>query len=223
MFESEIFSKFKNIKNPVSVVIDMDQNSQILFLFDVIGTILMTISMPVISKMFMSEVSADELGQRMLVSTICGFILEQFWVKSVRNGLLKHYMCFCWLETALTTGLIVYMLIFGWNYHVYMWGSVLYGTFISRIVGKLTSAYSNQLWQGRDREDRQNSLSYLNKVAGIAAGILLALGVVPTLEQSLIMWGITSAIDDLGWMIVYSRNKEQLDRDVLKEKPSKKD
>lgn len=220
--KNKISNLFMSFRNPVSVFHGMDKDTQILTLADFITILLGSLCGPTMMRALTTGISESDLATRSFVGIICGLLLNQFWVKSLRNKLLKHYMGFCWLETFLTTGLVIYLIIFGWNPIVYLWGSIIYGSFVSRVVGKLTSAYSNQLWKGRAREDRGNDKAYLSMIISLVGSGIVMMGLVPTVDQALILWGLSSFVDDLGWMIVYSRNKNFLDEAVHEEYEKRK-
>ena len=49
-------------------------------------------------------------------------------------------------------------------------------------------------------------------VAGIVciAGFAAALLFMPSLKTALVLWGLCCVIDDLGWIVVYVRNRDTL-------------
>lgn len=211
----KVYNLLLNFRNPVSVFHHMDRDTRTLIAADIITLLLGVLSGPTMTKALTAGVTESDLATRGFVGIICGFLLNQFWVKNLRDKMLNYYLPFCWTETFLTTGLVAFLIVNGWNPIVYLWGTILYGSFISKVVGKLTLAYSNQLWKGRKREDRTNDITYIKMVIGMLGSGIVMVGIVPTVNQALVLWGVSALLDDTGWMIVYSRNRTFLDKAVM--------
>ena len=69
--------------------------------------------------------------------------------------------------------------------------------------------FKSKLWVESQREIYDNNSSI---VAGIVCigGYLFALIALPPLEVALFLWALCCIIDDIGWIIVYKRNREVL-------------
>ena len=70
-------------------------------------------------------------------------------------------------------------------------------------------AFKTKLWNEEKREIYDNNTSIISGITCIS-GFLLALLFMPSLKLSLILWAIACIVDDIGWMIVYIKNKEIL-------------
>ena len=66
-----------------------------------------------------------------------------------------------------------------------------------------------KLWNEENREIYDNNSSMIASLTCII-GFLLALFFMPSLELSLILWAIACIVDDIGWVIVYIKNKKVL-------------
>jgi hypothetical protein len=70
-------------------------------------------------------------------------------------------------------------------------------------------AFKTKLWNEEKREIYDNNTSIISGITRIS-GFLLALLFMPSLKLSLILWAIACIVDDIGWMIVYIKNKKIL-------------
>ncbi len=69
--------------------------------------------------------------------------------------------------------------------------------------------FKSKLWPEKEREIYDNNLSIVSSITCIA-GFGIALIVMPSLTTALFIWGLCCIIDDLGWIIVYNRNRKIL-------------
>ena len=69
--------------------------------------------------------------------------------------------------------------------------------------------FRTKLWNERAREIYENNISIADGMFSIT-GFLMAMLFLPSLKLALFLWGTGCIIDDLGWIIVYIKNKEKL-------------
>jgi hypothetical protein len=70
-------------------------------------------------------------------------------------------------------------------------------------------AFKTVLWSDRGREIYDNNQQ---TVAGIVCviGFAVALLAMPSLKVALVLWSTSCIIDDLGWILIYIRNRKIL-------------
>ena len=70
-------------------------------------------------------------------------------------------------------------------------------------------AFKAKLWIEKDREIYDNNVGIISGIVCIA-GYVFALVALPSLKVSLLLWSLCCVFDDIGWIIVYNRNRETL-------------
>ena len=70
-------------------------------------------------------------------------------------------------------------------------------------------AFKAKLWPEKEREIYDNNFSIVSSITSIS-GFGIALIMMPSLNVALFIWGLCCIIDDLGWIIVYNKNKQIL-------------
>ena len=84
--------------------------------------------------------------------------------------------------------------------------SLFFASFITLFVEKCTMVFKSKLWNNDTREQYDNNYSIITGLICIIGGIF-ALLFSPTLKVSLMLWGIAYTVDDIGWALVYIKNK----------------
>ena len=69
--------------------------------------------------------------------------------------------------------------------------------------------FKSKLWNNESRENYDNNSSI---IAGLTCilGYSLAMLFEPSIKFALALWGIAYLVDDIGWAIVFWKNREQL-------------
>ena len=70
-------------------------------------------------------------------------------------------------------------------------------------------AFKAKLWVEKEREIYDNNVSIVSGIVCII-GYISALIALPSLKVSLFLWSVCCIFDDVGWLIVYAKNKEVL-------------
>lgn len=76
-------------------------------------------------------------------------------------------------------------------------------------------AFRARMWNDKAKEIYDNNNSIVGGICCIV-GFAMSLFALPSLKLSLFLWGLCCIIDDLGWIIVYIKNKtwfESIDYD----------
>lgn len=144
-----------------------------------------------------------------LFMSISLFIIGIIWKGNTRKSALNYFIIFCLIETIAGFVLALYLLFIEFNVWVYAIFSMIYTSFITVFVGKCVMAFKTKLWNEEKREIYDNNSSIIGSITCIS-GFLFALLFMPSLEVALVLWAIACIVDDIGWMIVYKKNKELL-------------
>ena len=195
------------ILNLLNLKIDNNQKYILLSLF--ISGLLLTYVSPMFTKVIITALPAEWIAFESLFASISTLIIGILWKGKPRETAMKHFIVFCLIETIASFTLAIYLLLVEFNVWVYAIFSLFYVSFITIFVGKCIMAFKTKLWNEEKRELYDNNTSIISGITCIS-GFLLALLFMPSLELSLILWAIACIVDDIGWMIVYIKNKEVL-------------
>lgn len=195
----------------------VDSNQSILLVTSIICTILGASVGPALQKEIISALPAKFLAIQGLVAIGANIIVSHLWqLEDARKRVILSYRILTLTESVAGFCLAMYLAFIDWNVYVFAIASLIYTSLISMLVGKATSAFSNALWKGRKREDYKNEKDLWHGYAGIL-GLLIAATFTAPLRWSLVIWGITCILDDLGWIIIYLKNKNFLLQKTLTE------
>ena len=195
------------ILNLLNLKIDNNQKYILLSLF--ISGLLITYVSPMFTKVIITALPAEWIAFESLFASISTLLIGILWKGKTRETAMKHFIIFCLIETIASFTLALYLLLVEFNVWVYAIFSLFYISFITVFVGKCIMVFKTKLWNEEKREIYDNNTSIISGITCIS-GFLLALLFMPSLKLSLILWAIACIVDDIGWMIVYIKNKEIL-------------
>ena len=89
---------------------------------------------------------------------------------------------------------------------------LIYTTFITSSVCKCIMVFKSKLWNNKDRETYDNNIEIVSCLTSIL-GYLIAILAEPNIYLAIFLWGVAYLVDDIGWAIVYFKNKELLVKD----------
>jgi len=199
-----LFEKILNICN-----IHPDANQKWLLISMLFTGLLGTYINPTITKAIISELPAQWIAFEAIVSSVAALIIGMIWKDNVREKAIKWFLILTITESALGCILGMYLCFVQYNVWVFAICSLFYSTFITTFVGKCIMAFKAKMWIEKDRETYDNNLSIVSGIVCII-GFGFALLLLPSLKLSLFLWGFGCIFDDIGWIIVYSKNKELL-------------
>ena len=87
-----------------------------------------------------------------------------------------------------------------------------YGTLVSEFIGKCLMTFRPKLWNEHEREVYDNNNDVVCGIYCIA-GYVCALLFMPSLKVAMFIWGLCCAIDNIGWLVVYHKNKDKFTED----------
>ena len=187
----------------------IDNNQKYILLSLFISGLLITYVSPMFTKVIITALPAEWIAFESLFASISTLLIGILWKGKTRETAMKHFIIFCLIETIASFTLALYLLLVEFNVWVYAIFSLFYISFITVFVGKCIMAFKTKLWNEEKREIYDNNTSIISGITCIS-GFLLALLFMPSLKLSLILWAIACIVDDIGWMIVYIKNKKIL-------------
>ena len=186
-----------------------DNNQKWLLISLFVSGLLATYSSPPITKAVISELPAEWLAFEAVFSSVCILILGMIWKGTFRHNIIKYFTIFCITECLAGFLMSMYLVFIEYNVWVLAITELIYGNFICMLVGKCIMAFKAKLWPEKEREIYDNNFSIVSSITSIS-GFSIALILMPSLKVALFIWGLCCIIDDLGWIIVYNKNKQIL-------------
>lgn len=186
-----------------------DNNQKWLLLSLVISGLLITYAHPTLVKEIISNLPAQWIAFESLASSIAGLLIGVIWQKNIRKKAIKYFLWLAITESMCGCLLGLYLCFISWNVWVFAIASLIYSTIISTFVGKCIMAFKAKLWIEKEREVYDNNFSIVGGIVCVV-GYIMALAALPSLTVSLFLWSICCVIDDIGWIIVYNKNKNIL-------------
>jgi hypothetical protein len=197
----------KKILDLLNVHPDKNQRWILASLF--LSGLLITYVHPAIVKEVYTNLPAEWIAFESLASSVAGLVVGMAWKGSVRRGVTRSFLLFASSESVLGCLLGFFLAFIHYNVWIFAVTSLVYSAFITTFVGKCVMTFKSRLWVEREREIYDNNQSV---VAGIVciAGFAAALLFMPSLKTALVLWGLCCVIDDLGWIVVYVKNRDAL-------------
>jgi hypothetical protein len=171
--------------------------------------LLSTYIFPVIIKDIYSKLPSSWIAFESLVGSVSGLLISVAWKNNIRHGAIKRFMGLVIAETICGVVLCAYLLFIDYNIWVLAISQLVYTTFVTSFVGKCIMVFKSKLWNNESREHYDNNASI---IAGLTCilGYSLAMFFEPSIKFALALWGIAYLVDDIGWAIVFWKNREQL-------------
>lgn len=198
---------FKTLLDLLNVHPDSNQKWILLSLF--ISGLLITYIHPAIVKEVYTNLPAEWIAFESLSSSIAGLVVGMLWKGKIRLNVTKNFLIFAISESVLGCLLGLFLAFIHYNVWIFAIVSLIYSAFITTFVSKCIMTFKAKLWLEKEREIYDNNHSI---VAGMVCiiGFSAALFFMPSLKLALILWGACCIIDDIGWILVYIKNKETL-------------
>ena len=186
-----------------------DKNQSYLLISLVISGLLMTYAHPTLIKEIISNLPAQWIAFESLAASISGLLIGMIWQKNIRKKAIQNFFYLAFAESLCGCILGLYLCFINWNVWIFAIASLIYTTIISIFVGKCIMAFKAKLWIEKDREIYDNNVSIVSGIVCII-GYVSALIALPSLKVSLFLWSVCCIFDDIGWLIVYTKNKKVL-------------
>lgn len=187
----------------------LDNNQAWIVLSLLFSGFLVTYISPTIVKDIYSKLPAEWIAFESLFGSIAGLLIGILWKEKIRNYVIQHFIPFIIIETLCGVLLCLWLVLVEYNVWILAIASLLYTSFITIFVGKCIMVFKSKLWNDKKREEYDNNIAIISGIVCVV-GYLCALLFLPSLETALILWGIAYLVDDIGWGIVYLKNKTEL-------------
>lgn len=195
------------VKKALNLInIHPDDNQKWLLMSLVISGLLITYAHPTLLKAIITELPAQWIAFQSLAASITGLLIGMIWKGKIREKAIKWFFCLALAESVCGFLLGLYLCFIEFDVLVFAIASLIYTTVISTFVGKCIMAFKAKLWIEKEREIYDNNTDIVSGIVCVI-GYLLALVALPSLKVSLFLWAICCIFDDIGWLIVYRKNK----------------
>ena len=192
----------------------LDTNQKYIFLSLFLSGLILTYINPIFLKTIITELPPEWIAFESLFFSVSTLLIGMVWKGKLRDNVLKYFILFCIIESLLGFILSLYLILIEFNVWVYAIFSLIYQSLITIFVGKCIMVFKTKLWNEKKREEYDNNTSIISSITCVL-GFLLALLFMPSLKFALILWSIACIIDDIGWMIVFVKNKTLLNNENL--------
>lgn len=195
---------FRKVLNLINI--HPDGNQKWLLISLVISGLLITYAHPTLLKAIISGLPAQWIAFQSLAASIAALLMGMIWKGKIREKAIKWFFYLALIESICGFLLGLYLCFIEFNVWVFAIASLIYTTVISTFVGKCIMAFKAKLWIEKEREIYDNNADIVSGIVCVI-GYLFALVALPSLKVSLFLWAICCIFDDIGWLIVYSKNK----------------
>ena len=186
-----------------------DKNQKWILSSVCISGLLITYSHPILLKTIISQLPAEWLAFESLAVSITALIIGAIWRGCIRKQAINYFLYLAIIESLCGCLLGLYLCFIHFNVWVFAIASLIYTTLITTFVGKCLLFFRSRLWIEKEREIYDNNNEIVGGIVCVI-GYLLALIVMPSLKVALFLWAICCIIDDIGWIIVYIKEKDRL-------------
>ena len=190
----------------------LDKNQVYIVLSLLVSGFLVTYISPTIVKDIYSKLPAEWIAFEALFGSVASLLISMLWRNKIRQEAIKKFLYLVAAETICGVLLCLYLVVIEYNVWVLAIASLIYTSFITIFVGKCIMAFKSKLWNNDERENYDNNIQIIGGIVAIL-GYAMALFFLPSLQTCLVLWGIAYLVDDLGWAIVYYKNKNDLSID----------
>ena len=190
----------------------LDSNQKYIVVSLVLCGLLCAYISPVIVKDIYTKLPSEWIAFESLVGSISGFLISIFWRDTIRKQAIKKFLLLVISETICGVLVCGYLLLVDYNIWVLAIAQLIYTTFITSFVGKCIMVFKSKLWNNKDREIYDNNMEIIACLTSIL-GYLIAIIAKPNIYFAIFLWGVAYLVDDIGWAIVYFKNKEILSKD----------
>ena len=200
----------KGILNLINLKLDNNQKYIVVSL--ILCGLLCSYVSPVIIKDIYTKLPSEWIAFESLVGSISGFLLSIFWRGVIRKQAIKKFLLLVISETICGILVCGYLLLIDYNIWVLAIAQLIYTAFITSFVCKCIMVFKSKLWNNKDREIYDNNIEIVACLTSIL-GYLTAIIVEPNIYLAIFLWGIAYLVDDIGWAIVYFKNRELLSKE----------
>lgn len=186
--------------------IKFGKNFGVLYLSMFLQVLFCGYSCPRVTKEIVSCLPVQYLSVESMSCCVSTLLIGMLWKGKTRETVVKNFMVLAVLETVASVALGIWLLFINYNVWVMAIASIVYVNCISIFISKCVMTFKSKLFLEKTREDFDNGCMSLNCIASLL-GLTCSLFFVPSLPTAVAFWSLACVFDDIGWIIVYNKNK----------------
>lgn len=195
--------------------LNIDNEQKYIFISMFFSQLIFSYVSPSITKEIITNLPAQWIAFESLFFSISTLLIGVLWKDNVRKNAIKYFLCLAISETILFLILGIFLCFVYYNVWIFAICTLIYSSLVSIFVGKCIMFFKSKLFQDKKREEFDNNLSIISSIVCIV-GFSFSLFMLPSLKLSLLLWSFACVIDDIGWIVVYIKNKNKLTIDNSK-------
>lgn len=193
--------------------IQIQENQGCLLFSSAISGLIFTYSNPPICKEIVSQLPPEFLSFQGAWCCLSMLIMGAIWKTKTREVAMRHFTILACIESFGFFLISLYLVFVSYNVWVFALLSLFYSSIISTFIGKCIMMFESKMWNGKSREMFDNTSSiFRNGVAML--GFVIAILAMPSLKTAILLWGVGCVFDDIGWIIVYTRNRKTIMEEI---------
>lgn len=190
--------------------LNIDNEQKYIFISMFFSQLIFSYVSPSITKEIITNLPAQWIAFESLFFSISTLLIGVLWKDNVRKNAIKYFLCLAISETILFLILGIFLCFVYYNVWIFAICTLIYSSLVSIFVGKCIMFFKSKLFQDKKREEFDNNLSIISSIVCIV-GFSFSLFMLPSLKLSLLLWSFACVIDDIGWIVVYIKNKLTID------------
>lgn len=204
----------KKLLNLLNLRVDENQRWILLLLF--VSGLMMTYVNPRIAKEIISELPAEFIAVQSLVSNMTALLISIIWRGKLREKAIRYFMYLITAESLCGFILGFYLTFIEYDVWLFAVATLIYSSLIGSFVSKCIMVFKSILWAEKKREEYDNNKQVIVSITCII-GFTASIVYMPSLKFATFVWGLCCLIDDIGWGIVYYKNRKNMLQTTRKE------
>lgn len=175
------------------------------FVFGLIGTYIS----PSITKEIITNLPAEWIAFESLFASVSALLVGMLWQGKLRKWAINSFIALIAIESIAAFLTSMYLNFINYNVWIFAIATLMYSSLITIFVGKCIMVFRTKLWPEHEREVYDNNNSIIGGITCVI-GFGLALLFMPSFKTALLIWGASCLFDNIGWGVVYLKNKKAL-------------
>lgn len=197
----------KKLLNLLNIHLDENQKWTASWLF--MCGLVHTYTVPAITKEIVSNLPAEWIAFESLFFSVSSLVVGMMWKGRLRRKAIERFIVLAVAESVCAFLVSMYLVFIGYSVWLFAVATLLYSSLITIFIEKCIMCFRSRLWteEGRETYDNNNSI-----ISGITCmiGFGLSLLFMPSLTTAICLWGGICLIDNIGWLVVYCKNRKIL-------------
>ena len=194
--------------------IRLDDNQKWIFSWIFVFGLISTYISPSISKEIIGKLPAEWIAFQALFMSISSLLIGIIWKGKVRQKAINSFMGLIIIESIAAFITALYLNFIAYNIWVFAIATLMYSSLITIFVEKCIMVFKTKLWNEGEREIYDNNGDIIYGITCVL-GFELALLFMPSFNTALLIWGFSCLFDNIGWGVVYMKNRNLLIKNEL--------